>query len=315
MRLFIVDEEHAELAMRALVAVATVDGAVTENERALLDVAGERYGVPVPAPGTFEPEELRGVIDDAEQRERLIQSCVMMAMMDSEADACEATLLREMDTALGTREMTVTCFNDLTRGRTWLNRARVMLSMIPVTRPFFAALYRDLGLAGVYRMITKAYAYEEEHPAVANRYRALGDLPEGTLGRAYYDDFRAKGIPLPGEPGALHEGVIRHDLAHIIGGYDTDPRGEMYVLSFSGGFLGHRPFNQVYFGLCQFHMGHGIVGDGIEATKGLLEDPAGLIEALEKGDRCNADLMHPSWDPWLYLERDLEEVRKELMVA
>ncbi len=40
-------------------------------------------------------------------------------------------------------------------------------------------------------------------PAVAERYRALGSLPRGSFGRAYYEHCRSRNFPFPGEASGI----------------------------------------------------------------------------------------------------------------
>ena len=81
----------------------------------------------------------------------------------------------------------------------------------------------------------------------------LASLPEGTVGRAYYDFCMQESLTPGGLDTALHDGVDwerfarvsdderflqlwmrdTHDLIHVLTGYRTDIVGEMAVLTFS----------------------------------------------------------------------------------
>src|SRR6185369_17332814 len=86
-----------------------------------------------------------------------------------------------------------------------------------------------------------------EEPALAARYRAWEKLPEGTLGRGLIDFYNQHGFTVPGERGGLPEAGLYHDFSHLLGGYTTEPDGEMEVGSFISGFKRERSFYVVLF--------------------------------------------------------------------
>jgi ubiquinone biosynthesis protein Coq4 len=119
---------------------------------------------------------------------------------------------------------------------------------------------------------------------------------------------------LPGEVGSLPEGATRHDLTHVIGGYDTTPMGEIEVLSFTAGMKRTNPFAILFLGIGQFHMGlkiHPVA----EPSRMTLTDPRAIVEGLEHGSRCAVDLLDTDWDYWPFIERPLDEVRAALGLA
>lgn len=73
-------------------------------------------------------------------------------------------------------------------------------------------------------------------PPLAARFHTLAQLPAGTLGRRFHDDFTARGLALPGEPRGLPERMIHHDLMHVINDYGTDPAGECELAGFYAAF-------------------------------------------------------------------------------
>jgi len=79
---------------------------------------------------------------------------------------------------------------------------------------------------------------------------ALGKLPEGTLGRAYADFLRSRGLSpdvFEGTPDEVSDPAMAyviqrmrqtHDLWHVVTGYDTDPASEVALQAFTFGQLG-----------------------------------------------------------------------------
>ena len=50
----------------------------------------------------------------------------------------------------------------------------------------------------------------------AARYATLGELPDGTFGRAFFEHFRRNGFAFPGDPAGLSEGFTTpHDSSHV----------------------------------------------------------------------------------------------------
>ena len=81
-----------------------------------------------------------------------------------------------------------------------------------------------------------------EDKALSARYRAWEKLPEGTLGRSLVDFYNKNGFAVPGERGGFPEAGLYHDFCHLLGGYSTEPEGEVQVASFTAGFKRERPF-------------------------------------------------------------------------
>jgi hypothetical protein len=75
-----------------------------------------------------------------------------------------------------------------------------------------------------------------EEPELAARYRAWARLPDGTLGRSMFEYFQNNKFGMPGERFGFPEAGLYHDFCHVLGGYGTDPQGELQVASFTAGF-------------------------------------------------------------------------------
>ncbi len=91
--------------------------------------------------------------------------------------------------------------------------------------PHLPELLRRFGL--------RAYALTvQADAAVSERWRALGDCPEGSLGRAMARFYADRGFRLPGEVGGGNEALAHHDWVHVVTGYDTTPIGELEVTAF-----------------------------------------------------------------------------------
>ena len=74
---------------------------------------------------------------------------------------------------------------------------------------------------------------EAPAPALAARLAALGDLPEGTLGRAYVEFYRRNGLTLPGADTHFPAHYVSHDMNHVIAGYEPSGPGEIALGAFT----------------------------------------------------------------------------------
>ena len=156
-----------------------------------------------------------------------------------------------------------------------------------------------------------------EDPALAARYRAWEKLPEGTLGRGLVDFYNQHGFSVPGERAGFPEAGLYHDFCHLLGGYSTEPEGEVEVASFTAGFKKERPFYVALFAVMIFSSGVNMRPNTEEfVTVGLLGKPGmaeRMLAAIERGTKVNTDLTD-KWDYWAWIETPIDEVREKLNI-
>jgi hypothetical protein len=152
--------------------------------------------------------------------------------------------------------------------------------------------YRQRGLRAVIQMARRQLRGESE--VRARRLRGLRFHAEGTLGRAYWCFMRKHDFAFPGEPGALPEVSLFHDVNHVLTGYGTDVAGEIQMSAFHAGYRKSDPMALLLLPLMQFH--HGVkVLSFTDAEVGRV-DPEALFCAHARGARVNCDLT-TEWDP------------------
>jgi ubiquinone biosynthesis protein Coq4 len=159
----------------------------------------------------------------------------------------------------------------------------------------------------------------------------LGAMPEGTLGRAYFDFFQAPAMA----PGYLVTGTVyrdgfyrkmesewgeetlwlfnrfsaSHDLMHVLGGYGWDATGEVLNIGFSAGAYSSGRF--VRPGLVSKAVGLGL-GIVIKPSVGM----GRWMRAVDEGIRRGAQAASTTpfhlvpWEDWL--EDPIEDVRRRL---
>jgi ubiquinone biosynthesis protein COQ4 len=141
---------------------------------------------------------------------------------------------------------------------------------------------------------------------------ALGRLPEGTLGRAYADFMRSRGLTpeiFDGTPSQLSDprmayAVQRlrqtHDLWHVVTGYETDPASEIALQAFTFAQV-RAPSSLILATAGTVHHGRG--------HRGL---PRAVVAAFRAGLRAEKLAMFPWEDHW---ETPLAEVRVMLGIG
>ncbi len=82
------------------------------------------------------------------------------------------------------------------------------------------------------RPLADAWDLSVRDPALAARWAALEDLPEGTLGRRIVDFYRARGFTYPGRPGSAPPLLAQHDWVHVVADYGTTVEAELEVFAF-----------------------------------------------------------------------------------
>lgn len=161
----------------------------------------------------------------------------------------------------------------------------------------------------------RPYEGANADPALVSRYEALGKLPQNTFGKALWDFDKTNGYPFPGDPTALNAGFgTPHDSTHVISGYDTSARGELLVSTFTAGMHPINPMSGhilpvIFF----FHFGKQLNDVGHAGKGGL--DPDEFWHAWARGDEMTVDIFDPKWTVWDWVERDLEELRRDWNVA
>jgi hypothetical protein len=155
-----------------------------------------------------------------------------------------------------------------------------------------------------------------ENPAVAARYRALGELPEGTLGRTLHTFYMKRGFAFPGEKGGAPESIIAHDLTHVLGGFDTDLPSEACVTAFQAGYRKEGPFTGLLFVLLNMEKGVAMTRLAPGATH-MFGEPGmaeRIVDAWRRGTRVATDLV-ADWDYWKDMGENIEDVRTRLGVT
>ena len=152
--------------------------------------------------------------------------------------------------------------------------------------------------------------------ALADRLKALRDLPEDTLGYQYLEFYRRNNIELPGDDIHVPAHYVNHDMNHVITGYEPTAPGEIA----RSGFLlaandSHHNWLEVLLTMSIHESGvlnHGNIRAKV-ATLDREGVPDFLGEGLERGTHCAVDLSQV--DHLSIAHLPLEQVRKNFSIA
>jgi hypothetical protein len=311
------DPAAALLGLRAMKTIAAASGGVGPAQRGLMQAAQKvilGIEADVDALPTVTPAELAAGFPGAELRRQLTNGLIVAAVADGLPSLEAVAKVKAFAEALGIAEpvladlrllaehhMTIFKLDFLRRGHI----ADIMKNELAQRGPLNFAK-SVLGMRGL-----------REEPELAARYRAWEKLPEGTLGRSLIDFYNQHGFSVPGERNGFPEAGLYHDFSHLLGGYSTEPEGEIQVASFISGFKRERPFYVVLFVVLIFSAGVNMRPTTDDfVTAGLLGKP-GMAElmfaAIERGSKVNQDLSD-KWDYWAWIELPIDEVRQRLNI-
>jgi hypothetical protein len=234
-------------------------------------------------------------------------------MIEGGVTSAEVAAVRELAAALGVEEASLLALGVEEASLRVLDRIAAhhrLLTRFDMTRRIFGKYggqaYQEEGVAGVRKML--AIFGGGEDPEVAWKYKQLGLLPEGTLGREFWEHCTKNRFGFPGEKGGIPERMVFHDFGHVLAGYDTRPESEIQQGAFQGGFVREDGFAFLMFVIIQFHLGVKVtpITDGYAG----LFDVAKVLRAAQRGAACKVDLSD-HWDPFAVADAPLEQIRVE----
>ncbi len=165
--------------------------------------------------------------------------------------------------------------------------------------------------------------------ALYDRWAALGQCPEGSLGQGVWRFYRARGFTFPGRPESAPPNLAQHDWIHVLADYGSAVESEIEVF----GLIARCNDDPRAFSLLAMVLGLFETGYLFDAAKGFFEYDRGhlsrdidrmavrLADAMYRGamlawhvnDRYpgrSTDLLATDW--FQHADRPLEEIRAEL---
>lgn len=273
------------------------------RERLFLDTCVRIAGC---APLNADPHPIAGHdvrIEGAHPRKRLVQLAALAVLLGNPVKSNSLLFLEELAGCLATHDPVIDVVKALHAGRR--TKAR-LLAMRRAFRALFKEAWQAEGAVGVVRFIAAAALKWSVNKDKLWKYKRLGLLPEGTLGREYWKHMTTVGFGFPGEPAGIPDSVAYHDIIHVLAEHETTPLGEIQQGAFQAGNRREDGFFFLQFVILQFH--HGIrITPATPATEGMF-DPDKVLWALHRGAQCNADMTH-QWNFWPLMPLKIEEAR------
>jgi len=247
-----------------------------------------------------------------EVRRALVDALVIGACIETEVDAPKERVVTSYASRLGVRSPWVELLPALRRRRV-LAIKRALASRSPDARRILARTWSEGGVKGLFEAASFVLGQHRDAP-LATRFRALSALPEGTLGRAFFEHLDGRGLTFPGEKGGLPERMIHHDLMHVVNDYGTDPAGECGLAGLHAGHTARRGgpdwFTFFIVVLATFHLDLPVSPAIVTPARGAF-DPVRVMPAFLRGRAVTTDVMG-AWDYWSLLPLPLEESRRRL---
>jgi hypothetical protein len=165
-----------------------------------------------------------------------------------------------------------------------------------------------------------AWTNTADAPALAQRWRELGDLDDGTLGRGVHDFYRARGFRYPGEVGSAPPLLAQHDWVHVLADYGSVVASELEVFAFIARASDNpEAFTLLAMVINLFQSGLVSSAAGIfQADPGHLDRdgmPERLADALRRGALCTGSVDFLATDFFSLADRPVDEVRRQFGVV
>ncbi|HET6897480.1 MAG TPA: hypothetical protein VFK70_03995 [Vicinamibacteria bacterium] len=305
MDLVVLSGAEVPCALRALRDVVASNGTITPAERRFIEVIAELHGtrVDVDTLASIAGGEVAEVITEPHRRKRVVQLASIAAMVEGDVTEAEAAAVKTLAAALNVEERGLKVLDDIAADHQLLTRFDMLRRIMG---KYGTQAYQEEGFAGVRKMM--AFWGGGEDPQVAWKYKQLSLLPEGTIGREFWEHCAKNKFSVPGEKGGIPERMVFHDFGHVLAGYDTRPESEIQQGAFQGGFVREDGFAFLMFAIIQFHIGVKVtpVSDGYTG----LFDVQKVLRAAQRGAACQVDLSD-RWDPFAVADVPVDKLRAQ----
>lgn len=294
------------------------EGGLVDTHRTLMDTVQRvvlHTELDVDALSDVDPAALAAHFGEPAAARQLVRGMIVMSLAVGPATPGQMKLVDNFARALGVQEPAIRAIEQLAHQ----HKLRFMLDLHRRSniRDYIDNQYKTQGgiLAVAKGLLDFTGAAHDD--ALAARFRALGELPAGTLGRGFFEHYRSHGFSFPGEKGGFPVGALFHDFGHVIAGYDITPEGELSIASFQAGY---RRSEDAFFTLLFAVLIHtaginvapipmpkhaGRIGEGDLAAR--------MLHGLERGAQMSVD-PGDGWDFWPWVAVPLAEARQRMHV-
>lgn len=249
------------------------------------------------------PEALTSALADTPLAENAIKFITVMAFIDGELDKAKVAAVLRYAGALGMHQHYIDQINDAAHG----HLQDVLADMIRCNMESITGKPWDGGDVNKWLL---PYAGTHADPAEVAKFETLAQLPADSFGHAFYAHFHRNNYGFPGDPKALNAAFsLPHDSVHVLTGYDTSPRGEILVSTFTAAMHPYFPMGgHVLPVIFSWHLMVKINEIARSAKDAL--DPDEFWRAWAAGADTTIDTFAPDYDFWAHVEQPLVDLRK-----
>jgi len=291
----------------AMRAVAEARTPATDNDRRSIASArryifGQGGDLDVAALRPVSAEELATALRGTDLAENAVKFITVMAFVDGELDRDKIACAMRYAGALGMHQHYIEQINEAARGEL----REVLADMI---RCNMQSITGKPWSGGDINQWLLPYAGDHANPGEVARFETLADQPQGTFGRAFYEHFRRNNYGFPGDPKALNAAFsLPHDSVHVLTGYDTTPRGEILVSTFTAAMHPYFPMSgHILPVIFSWHLMVQINEVARSARDAL--DPVEFWRAWAAGAATTIDTFAPAYDFWSHVKEPLQDFR------
>lgn len=304
MDIFVFSPQELPLVLGTLTTVAAKPEALTQTEQQFLEVVNQLHQGNVTIDNLFPvtPVQIAEVITQPHRRQRLLQMAMVMAMVDSEITPIQQKKLRSLADALGVNEQGLRILHKAVNEHKLLAQIDMMRRLMG---KFMNAACQEEGIVGIKKMVIPLLNQGED-AEIAWKYRQLGLLPQGTLGRVFWQHCTEHHFSFPGEVGGIPERMVFHDFGHILSGYNTDLQGEIQQAAFQAGFMHEDGIVFLLFVILHFYWG--IQNTPVADVDVELFNIPLIMQALQRGAACKVDFS-AHWNFWEVVDVPIPELR------
>ncbi len=295
-------------------ALTTTDGGPTPLQWDLLDAMTRHVFLASVEPRTvpiLDPDGLAAAVPDPLHRSLAVHIMVTLELVLHPIPPALAESVRRTSRVLGIAEPMVEAARRFAR-----HQLALMYLDLQRSAEFTEQTWRGIRHGRARRLLRNKLAYENVVPdrAIAQRWQALEECPDGSWGQSVAAFYQAHHFPYPGERHGISEVGARHDWVHVLAGYPPTPEGEIDVFALiAAATPDPRGFTQFAMTLGLFQNGaiHHVAGKPIKiARTDTLSDPGApdrWADALRRGAACSDDVLN--LDHFAWKDVDLGEAR------
>ena len=278
--------DRVEPLVAALLGAIDVDGGPTREQLGVLGAITthlwERPDLDLSSLGKLSPGAAAAAITKPAERRTFHEVLMALEACRHPLSAAQLDRAEQYGRALSVTGAEVAMFRDLVRvgtERAAADFARFLDTTMPLR---FEPTLRDLPISA-----------SEPEPELIDMLFEMQHLPEGTLGREFFDFHARNGLPVPGVEGStLNHFYVSHDMTHVIAGIGTTAVAEVALSAFQMA-MDDNDVNvaALLSSLIVHEVGFGHAGKVTSETHTLAATGADdlLAAELARGSRCTAD--------------------------